>query len=128
VSKREIKKRQSYDINDEDFTYKYDENNRLIEELHIDGTKYNRIEYKYNDKGQIISRVEHNERGGITYKTDCTYDELDNLDTETSFYRGKNTFNYSYVYEYDNQGNWINKRSLSDNKTFSLQIRVITYY
>jgi hypothetical protein len=128
VGKKEIKKQQTYDMNDESFEYKYDENNRLIEETHLDGEKYNRIEYKYNDKNQIIRRAEHNERGGVTYETDYTYDELDNPSTEISAYRGNKTFNYSYVYEYDSQGNWINKRSLSDDKTYSLQIRVITYY
>jgi hypothetical protein len=128
VSKKEIKKQQSYDMSDESFEYKYDEDNRLIEEIHLDGEKYNRIEYKYNDKNQIIRRAEHNERGGITYETDYSYDELDNLSTESSAYRGNKTFDYLYIYEYDNQGNWINKRSLSDEKTYSLQIRVITYY
>ncbi|MDR0725775.1 MAG: hypothetical protein LBF59_07205 [Prevotellaceae bacterium] len=128
VAKREIKKKSGYDIYDEEFEYKYDEKNRLVEETHRDGKKYNRIVYVYNDKDQLVRRAEHNERGGITYETDYTYDELDNLSAETSAYRGTPTFNYSYVYEYDNQGNWINKRSLSDNKTFSLQIRVITYY
>jgi YD repeat-containing protein len=128
VNKKEIKKKPGYDIYDEEFEYKYDEKNRLVEEIHHDGNKYNRIEYKYNDKDQLVRRAEHNERGGITYETDYTYDELDNLSSETSAYRGNSTFNYSYVYEYDSQGNWINKRSLSDNKTYSLQIRIITYY
>jgi YD repeat-containing protein len=128
VNRKEIKKKPGYDIHDEEFEYKYDEKNRLVEEIHHDGKKYNRIAYQYNEKDQLIRRAEHNERGGITYETDYTYDELDNLSTETSAYRGNSTFNYSYVYEYDNQGNWINKRSLSDDKTFSLHIRVITYY
>jgi hypothetical protein len=128
VKKKEIKKTQGYDINDEEFEYKYDEKNRLVEEIHVDGKRYNKTVYQYNDKDQIIRRVEYNERGGITYETDYVYDELDNLSTETSAYRGNNTFNYSYIYEYDNQGNWINKRSLSNDKTFSLQIRIITYY
>jgi hypothetical protein len=128
VGKMEIKKKPGYDINDEEFEYKYDEQNRLVEEIHRDGTKFNRIVYVYNDKNQLIRRAEHNERGGITYETDYTYDELDNLSSEISAYRGNRTFSYSYVYEYDDQGNWINKRSLSDNKTFSLQIRIITYY
>jgi YD repeat-containing protein len=128
VGKREIRKKPGYDIYDEDFEYKYDEKNRLVEETHHDGNKYNRIVYKYNDKNQLTRRAEHNERGGITYETDYTYDELDNLSAETSAYRGNSTFNYSYIYEYDAQGNWINKRSLSAEKTFSLQIRIITYY
>ncbi|MDR2287135.1 MAG: hypothetical protein LBE04_06640 [Prevotellaceae bacterium] len=128
VGKKEIRKKPGTDIYDETFEYKYDEKNRLVEETHLDGKRYNRIEYKYNDKDQLIRRVEHNERGGVTYETDYIYDELDNLSVETSAFRGNSTFNYSYVYEYDDQGNWINKRSLSDNKTFSLQIRVITYY
>jgi uncharacterized protein YdcH (DUF465 family) len=128
VVKREIKKKPGYDIFDEEFEYRYDEKNRLVEETHHDGSRYNRIMYRYNEKDQLIRRVEHNERGGITYESDYTYDELDNLSTETSAYRGNPTFCYSYLYEYDAQGNWINKRSLSADKTFSLQIRVITYY
>ncbi|MDR2027335.1 MAG: hypothetical protein LBQ01_07245 [Prevotellaceae bacterium] len=128
VRREEIRKKPGYDISDEEVEYKYDEKNRLVEETRIDGKKYNRTVYQYNDKDQLVRRAEHNERGGITYETDYTYDELDNLSTETSAYRGNSTFNYSYVYEYDTQGNWINKRSLSDDKTYSLQIRVITYY
>jgi YD repeat-containing protein len=128
VGKKEIRKKPGYDIYDEDFEYKYDDKNRLVEEIHRDGKKYNKTEYKYNDKDQLVRRVEYNDRGGITYETDYTYDELDNPSVETSAYRGNNTFNYSYVYEYDGQGNWINKRSLSNDKTFSLQIRIITYY
>jgi hypothetical protein len=128
VSKKEIRKKPGFDIYDEEFEYKYDEKNRLTEEIHHDGKKYNRIVYVYNEKDRLIRRAEHNERGGITYETDYTYDELDNLSSEISAYRGTPTFNYSYLYEYDDQGNWINKRSLSDDKTFSLQIRIITYY
>jgi hypothetical protein len=128
VGKTEIRKKPGYDIHDEDFEYKYDGKNRLTEEIHHDGAKYNRIVYQYNDKDLIIRRVEYNERGGITYETDYTYDELDNLSTEISAYRGNTTFNYSYLYEYDEQGNWINKRSLLDDKTYMLQIRIITYY
>jgi YD repeat-containing protein len=128
VDNKEIKKIKSYDLNDEKFEYKYDDKNRLIEEIHHDGKRYARIEYKYNDKDQLIRRVEYNERGGIVYESDYTYDELDNLSTEVSAYRGNNTFNYSYLYEYDDKGNWINKRSLSNDKTYSLQIRIITYY
>jgi hypothetical protein len=128
VNKKEIKKKPGYDIYDEEFEYKYDDKNRLIEDIHHDGKKYNRTVYVYNEKDQLIRRAEHNERGGITYETDYTYDELDNLSSEISAYRGNPTFNYSYLYEYDDQGNWINKRSLSEDKTFSLQIRVITYY
>jgi hypothetical protein len=128
IGRREIKKKPGYDIHDEEFEYKYDEKNRLEEEIHLDGNRYNKIGYKYNDKDQLVRRVEYNERGGITYETDYIYDELDNLSTETSAYRGNSTFNYSYLYEYDSQGNWINKRSLSSEKTFSLQVRVITYY
>jgi hypothetical protein len=128
VSKREIKKTPGLDIYDEVFEYKYDEQNRLVEEIHHDGNRYNKTVYQYNDKNLLIRRVEYNERGGITYESDFVYDELDNVSSETAAYRGNSTFNYSYVYEYDMQGNWINKRSLSNDKTFSLQIRIITYY
>jgi hypothetical protein len=129
VVKREIIKELGLlDIHNENFDCKYDENNRLIEEIHLDGKAYNKTTYQYNEKDQIIHRTEYNERGGITYESDFVYDELDNLHTETATYRGNKTFDYSFVYEYDNQGNWINKRSLSDEKTYSLQIRVITYF
>lgn len=129
VSGMDIKKKLGLlDINNETFTYKYDDKNRLIEELHMDGEAYNKIEYVYNDKDQLTRRVEYNQRGGITYETDYEYDELDNLSAETSKYRGNSTHNISYVYEYDAQGNWINKRSLADNRTFELQIRIISYY
>jgi hypothetical protein len=128
VKRKEIKKIPGYDISDEEFDYKYDEKNRLVEEVSLDGKRYNRTTYAYNDKDQLVRRVEYNERGGVTYETDYVYDELDNLSLETSAYRGNSTFCYSYLYEYDDQGNWINKRSLSNNKTFLLQIRIITYY
>jgi hypothetical protein len=129
VVKREIQKKLGLlDIYNEKFDCKYDENNRLIEEIHLDGTYYIKTVYQYNEKDQIIHRTEYNSRGGSTYESDFVYDELDNLSTETATYKGNKTFDYSYVYEYDNQGNWINKRSLSDEKTFSLQIRIITYF
>jgi YD repeat-containing protein len=129
VVKREIQKKLGLlDIFNETFDCKYDENHRLIEEIHLDGDSYIKTTYEYNEKDQIVRQTEYNTRGGITYESEFVYDELDNLSTETATYRGNKTFDYSYVYEYDNQGNWINKRSLSNEKTFSLQIRIITYY
>jgi len=128
VSAMEIKKRPGLlDVDDEKFEYKYDEKNRLVEEIHLDGEDYRKTEYVYNDKNQLIRLVEYNHRGGITFETDYEYDELDNLSTEKSQYRGNPTRDISYVYEYDDRGNWINKRSLANDKTFSLQIRVINY-
>jgi YD repeat-containing protein len=127
--KKEIQKELGLlDIHNENFDCKYDDNHRLIEEIHLDGKEYKKTGYQYNEKDQITRRTEYNERGGITYESIFVYDELDNLSTETATYRDNKTFDYSYIYEYDNQGNWINKRSLSDEKTYSLQIRIITYF
>jgi hypothetical protein len=125
----EIKKKPGLmDIHDEKFEYSYDANNRRIEEVHIDGDEYSRTKYEYNDKNQLIRRTEYNRRGGVTYDNTYVFDELDNPSAESASYRGNNINNFSYVYEYDAQGNWINKRSQSNEKTFCLQIRVITYY
>jgi YD repeat-containing protein len=129
VTSMEINKKLGLlDINNEKFEYKYDANNRLSAEIHTEGDEYRRTEYAYDDSNRIIRKVEFNHRGGITYETDYEYDELGNPSSETSNYRGNNINNFSFVYEYDEQGNWINKRSLSNDKTYSLQIRVITYY
>lgn len=129
VSAMEIKKKLGLlDINNENFTYKYDGKNRLIEEVYTEKEEYRRTEYLYDDSDKLIRLVEYNHRGGIAFETDYEYDELDNLSVEKVTYRDSSIDMISYLYEYDEHGNWINKRSLLNEKTFSIQVRVITYY
>ena len=129
VAVMEIKKKLGLlDINNEKFEYKYDEKNRLIEEIHHDGEEYSKTAYVYDEKNRLVRKVEYNHRGGIDYEFDYEYDDFDNPSVEKAKYRGNELTYFSYVYEYDSQGNWINKRSLSNEKTYSLQIRIISYY
>jgi YD repeat-containing protein len=129
VAVMEIKKKLGLlDINNEKFEYKYDDKNRLIEEIHNDGAEYRKTEYVYDERDRLTRKVEYNHRGGIDYEFDYEYDEFDNPSVERAKYRGNELTYFSYVYEYDDQKNWINKRSLSNEQTYSLQIRIITYY
>ncbi|MDR0559793.1 MAG: hypothetical protein LBG92_06455 [Prevotellaceae bacterium] len=129
VASMEIKKKLGLlDIYNEQFEYQYDDSCRLVEETHQDGKDYSKTEYRYDEKNRIVRTVEYNQRGGITYETDYEYDDFDNPSSEITKYRDRVIKNISYLYEYDSRGNWINKRSLADDKTYSLQIRIITYY
>lgn len=128
VSVMDIRKNsQLLDIFDEKFEYKYDDSNRLTEEVHQDGKDYKRTVFAYNEKNQLIGKVEYNQKGYVTYEYAYEYDDYGNLSVETTDFRGDRINNFSFIYEYDEHGNWINKRSLADNKTYSLQIRIFTY-
>ncbi len=86
-------------------TYKYDEQNRLIEksEYNAVGELYNTIKYSYNEKGDKISLDKYDDKGNKTY-------------WET------------YVYQYDDKGNWTQKTTYKKGEKFSVEKREITYY
>jgi YD repeat-containing protein len=121
------KKSQLLDIFDEKFEYQHDSDNRLTEEVHRDGKDYKKTVFAYNEKNQLSGKVEYNQKGYVTYKYEYEYDDYGNVSIETADFRGDRINSYSFIYEYDEHGNWINKRSLADNKTYSLQIRIFSY-
>ena len=112
----------------ESYWYKYDDNNNLIEEIQRLDTTNIKIEYKYNDKGQLEGRTDYDAKGLPTYWYTYKYDDLGNVIEEVSAYRGYDKTIFQYVYVYDEKNNWIERREQVEGKTRILSRRVISYF
>lgn len=134
--------------------YEYDEMGNRIkktvsdQEIHTYDTLGNRLTYKqFNDSGDLI--VE--ERTNYTYKNDEKLEEWKQFNGEgevlgqslTLFDKHGNLTKYQstieldymkiesshiYEYQYDKEGNWINKIQFMDGKPLTLTERKIDYY
>jgi hypothetical protein len=118
--------------------YKYDNKGRLIEKA-LSGND-DRLWLRYVFKYQDNTREEavYDEKGVLNQKYLVTYDDKGNEQEKTIFDGKDNAVieKFSYVYEFDDKGNWI-KRTTSrwttkDGKSaftpYSIDYRTITYY
>jgi hypothetical protein len=137
-------------------TYSYNENGNVVNEVGYDssGIKINDNEYKFDGKGNMITRITANklEVGKSTFKYDNN-----SLLIETNYYYSpeklwilgsKEAFKYdikgniiektttsddyliieSYNYNYDAKGNWVKQNINTNNVTYRDIERVIEYY
>lgn len=123
------------------FTFKYDDQKRLIEKEWIsnDGQLWLRYVYKYsgnaaNQREELVYAA----NGSLNQRYLSILDDKGNKVEQTSFETrdGSVRDKYSYTYEIDDKGNWI-KRTTSkwltkDGKSYStpsyVDYRTITYY
>lgn len=107
---------------------KYDRNNNLIS-LSSSGfynSNYLR-EYKYDELGREILEVFSN--GKNVVKTETKYDKQNNIIEEIRNDKLSNkTTVYKNTYKYDDNLNWISKKSYYKGKLRKIELREITYY
>jgi len=86
-------------------------------------------EFEYNKKGNLVQEIEK-EGNVFKFRSLYTYDEYDNL-LKSAFFnaKGDHFFGSSYVYEYDEQGNWIKETKYNfENFAETIRERTISYY
>jgi hypothetical protein len=85
--------------------------------------------YTYNDRRQVIRKVQKFPDGRLQY--DITYKYNRNGDADTEYYRDRESgkrSKSSFVYKYDTHGNWTRKDSYRNHKLYRTEEREITYY
>ncbi|MDR2564019.1 MAG: hypothetical protein LBC98_08790 [Prevotellaceae bacterium] len=126
---RNIKLLKKKGMTDENFIQKYDANENMIEEIRTEGNEYKKFVYLYDEMNRLIAKEEYNKSDRLRYKTEYAYDMFGNVITETSGYVGGTASPtvFTYVYQYDEHGNWTNVREQSEGKTFNVISRRIEY-
>jgi hypothetical protein len=79
--------------------------------------------------GQLCSQTERNDIGDISsvtkYKRN-TYNDV--IESKRSYPKDTSEYKPTFVYEYDNQGNWIQQTQLYNGEIAAIIVRNITYY
>jgi hypothetical protein len=112
----------------ENYWFKYDENNNLIEQKQLIGAVSKTVTFKYDENNRVIEQNDYDANGLPTYWYTYKYDEKDNVIEEISAYRGYEKTIINYVYVYDSQGNWIERREQLGTVTQILSRREIQYF
>jgi YD repeat-containing protein len=109
-------------------TIKRDEKGNVLEENFTDGTVN---QYKYDNKGNRIEWISRSAGGSATI-TSFKYDESGNIiemNTD-NFFKSTYKFHYehsTYVYRYDDHGNWIERTEYEHDKPERIVVRTIEY-
>ena len=112
------------------YVYKYNSDNKKIEQFRYkpDGSIKDRRTYNYNNDGNEFEQFQHKPDGTIM-KYVSEYDEMDNLINHTWYdEQGNQTHQTSYEYVYDENGNWITKKSSSKGVLSMVYERQIEYH
>ncbi len=109
------------------YTFKYDKNgNMTTEKWHTPNNGINKKEFTYNDKNQLIEKIETNEsKSKTTWKFAC--DEHGNVIEEISIFADGSTIKRNIEYTYDSKKNWISKSVFENGEPLFLTERSITY-
>jgi hypothetical protein len=120
------------------FTFKYDDQNRLIEKAWFLSNGEPTIKYVYKYSANQRENLVYTETGSLNQRSIAILDEKGNEVERTHFKTqdGSIESKYSYAYEFDSKGNWT-KRTVSkwvtkDGKSFYepsyVDYRTIIYY
>ena len=90
---------------------------------------YLSVIYNFDENGRQLSEVIYNSSDEITIKEKRKYNINGDIE-ENTFYTSDNSMNgiFKYLYEYDNQNNWIKSTELWNEKPNSITERKIEYY
>ncbi len=100
-------------------TFKYDEDENIIEEIWYDPSIAGQYIYKYNEEGNMIEKVWYNPDGGIIEKKAYKYDENSNMIKEIE-YDSDGKSDITVTNKYDQNGNVIEKIEYdSDGKLYN---------
>ena len=131
--------------NDEDYgfksSYKFDENNYMIEEATYslkDKLKY-KFTYKRDKRGNVIEENSYDSNNELQWTSISKYDKYGNEEVrqhkaikEVDNYKGEpepvGTTNTKYKYKYDEKGNWIEKIEYVNYIPKKIIEREIEYY
>ncbi len=112
------------------YIYKYNFDNKLIERNRYmpDGSLKDRRTYAYDKDGNENLQYKFNPDGSFI-KFVSEYDEMNNLTVQKWFNElDKQIHQTSFEYIYDDNGNWISKRRISNGKLGMVWERNIEYY
>ena len=111
-------------------TYKYNSNGEKTEQINFNPDKSfkDKRTYKYDSRGNEIEQVlVQSDSSYIRF--DSKYDEYNNLIIQKWYNKkGEQTQETSYLYVYDDYGNWITKKRLSKNVLNMVWERKLKYY
>lgn len=110
--------------------FKYDNSGNLIEEKWYDSKGLNSIiTNEYDKNGNITKQkvIYPDASKGTSVIYNHKYDKYNNEIYEVVLSVDKQTC-HTYLYEYDNQGNWIKKIEIDENNSKKITERVIEYY
>jgi YD repeat-containing protein len=107
---------------------KRDENGNPLVDSFSDGTV---DRYKYDNKGNRIEWVSVSPGGNTTIVTN-KFDEFGNIIEKNinNFFKSTYKFHYdcfTYKYQYDNQGNWVERTEYDNDKPQKIIVRKIEY-
>jgi len=111
-------------------TYKYDGNNKMVEEIDYksDGSIRGKYIYKYNSEGV---QIEKNTYHADNSKTTSKYNKDGKLIEETEYNSNNiqtSTIKYFTIYDYDSNGNWIKETDSKNDIPQEITEREIIYY
>jgi hypothetical protein len=116
-------------------TFKYNDDDLLIEEISKSDHSTSTFEWKYNDDGMLTEECHTNKSDDWNSKSTTTYeyDENNHLIKQVEKYTSNDgettTAEYKYDYtKFDEEGNWTRRTVYVDNKATQIEERDIEYY
>lgn len=115
------------------YLYTYDKKARLIESKysHFEENLIQNTKFEYDNQGKHIktNRITTDLENKFQYKVIFKFnDKEDELDFEVFDEKNKPDGKVHYIYEYDNQNNWIKRTTMEGFITTDITEREITYY
>ncbi|MDP3445792.1 MAG: hypothetical protein Q8T08_23270 [Ignavibacteria bacterium] len=115
-----------YDTIIQKYIYKYNDTDKLIEQIYILGKKtVSKTVCKYNDNDKSKESITYNVNGEILDKTISKYDNKENL-IEIDYYNSQGDLNAKTKYKYDKRGN--NIEYVAYNSDGNLNFRQLYKY
>ncbi|HNQ68893.1 MAG TPA: hypothetical protein PKN32_10970 [Bacteroidales bacterium] len=112
--------------------YKNDEQGRVIEEEQLDANNKTALSYitkKYDNQGNIVEMCHSTERDGKTEKYLYYYDSENHMTGRDYFDESGNLIeSLRYKYEYDENGNWVQRTITNMNMLVFVEKRDIIYF
>ncbi|MDL2296644.1 hypothetical protein LJC68_09940 [Bacteroidales bacterium OttesenSCG-928-B11] len=113
--------------------YSYNSRDQVTEERFYlpYGCLYDKVKFEYDFAGNLIKKLFYDMEGVLYREEHFTYDQHGYLVQESKIrYRGYklNTETFSYQYQFDDKGNWINKMVNMNNIHSHTVVREIEYY
>jgi hypothetical protein len=116
---------------DKKIMYLYGDNGLVMEEniYASSGELRQKLRYAYNSEKLLVETSRYRGNGKLERRITYKHDNLGNETEEKTFSAdGSLISTNSNVYEFDHQGNWIRKTTLSSNLPVSITEREIIYY
>jgi len=119
-------------------TYRYTETGELLEEaaFQAEDVQQYRLENAYDPKGNLIEATEFDADNEPFFRYGYDYDERNNITLRSTAPLGAEPGLQRYEYNYDAQGNWVERKTFKQVERFGEQLmqpvevsyRMITYY